>query len=64
MLDFNLESDDEIETVSVMVVDEAGNPVPVTTESGFQCRMSLLAGTRGRHHRHRWSDWWRGRGNS
>ena len=33
MLDFNLESDDEIETVSVMVVDEAGNPVPVTTES-------------------------------
>ena len=33
MLDFNLESDDEIETVSVIVVDEAGNPVPVTTES-------------------------------
>ena len=33
MLDFNLDSDDEIQTVSVMVVDEAGNPVPVTTES-------------------------------
>ena len=33
MLDYNLDSDDEMETVSVMVVDEAGNLVPVTTES-------------------------------
>ena len=32
MLDFNLDSDDEIQTVSVMVFDEAGNPVPVTTK--------------------------------
>ena len=36
MLDYNLDSDDEMETVSVMVVDEAGNLVPVTTESGVR----------------------------
>ena len=45
MLDYNLDSDDEMETVSVLVVDEAGTLVPVTTESGvrsqeFQCRMN------------------------
>ena len=33
MLDYNLDSDDEMDTFSVMVVDEAGNLVPVTTES-------------------------------
>ena len=32
MLDYNLDSDDEMDTFSVMVVDEAGNLVPVTTE--------------------------------
>ena len=33
MLDYNLDSDDEMDTFSVMVVDEARNLVPVTTES-------------------------------
>ena len=43
MLDFNLESDDEIETVSVIVVDEAGNPVPVTTESEVPVQNELVS---------------------
>ena len=43
MLDYNLDSDDEIETVSVMVVDEAGNLVPVTAESEVPVQNELVS---------------------
>ena len=43
MLDYNLDSDDEMETVSVMVVDEAGNLVPVTTESEVPVQNELVS---------------------
>ena len=38
-----LDNDDEMETVSVMVVDEAGNLVPVTTESGVPVQNELVS---------------------
>ena len=43
MLDYNLDSDDEMETVSIMVVDEAGNLVPVTTESEVPVQNELVS---------------------
>ena len=38
-----LDNDDEMETVSVMVVDEAGNLVPVTTESEVPVQNELVS---------------------